>query len=270
MVPQLIARVDGLPVTLLDREVVWPIPNSTRPARCRAMSSKRRAQIERQTAVVHAAALPGWARALVAEQAAEQERLEIRSELVTGGAAVMRRGHNPLGWAATLLIAVAYAHVILEIAAAILAVAVGVRLLLISPVRHAIGSQRPPRVARPAAVHGGDRTPTGKRGAEQRSAAAEVGDGVMGRVRGPTVGLARLTHGRTKNEGDDMLQISISGELANEHPWFMAACAERGRQVEVFGDARSGEKMNTMPVATPSNSEASADRCNEPRTARWR
>ena len=46
-----------------------------------------------------------------------------------------RRGHNPLGWAATLLIAVAYAHLTLEIAAAILVVAVGVRLL---PVRHAI------------------------------------------------------------------------------------------------------------------------------------
>jgi len=34
------------------------------------------------------------------------------------------RGHHPLGWAATLLIAVAYAHVLLELAAAVLAVAV--------------------------------------------------------------------------------------------------------------------------------------------------
>jgi hypothetical protein len=67
-----------------------------------------------------------------------------------------------------------------------------------------------------------------------------------------------------------MLQISISRELADEHPGFMAACAERGRQVEVFDHARSGEKVNTMPVATPSNSEASGDRSNEQRAASWR
>ena len=47
------------------------------------------------------------------------------------------RGHNPLGWAATLLIAVAYAHVLLELAATVLAVAVAARLLL-SPVRTAL------------------------------------------------------------------------------------------------------------------------------------
>ena len=40
------------------------------------------------------------------------------------------RGHHPVGWAATLLIAVAYAHVLLELAAAVLAVAVAMRLLL--------------------------------------------------------------------------------------------------------------------------------------------
>lgn len=61
----------------------------------------------------------------------------------------MRRHHNPLGWAATLLITVAYTHVILEIAAAILAVAVGVRLLLVSPVRHAISGQHRPLLDRP-------------------------------------------------------------------------------------------------------------------------
>ena len=33
-------------------------------------------------------------------------------------------GHGPVGWAATLLTAVAYAHVMLELAAAVLAVAV--------------------------------------------------------------------------------------------------------------------------------------------------
>ena len=46
----------------------------------------------------------------------------------------MRGHHSPIGWAATLLIAVAYVHVLLELAAAVLAVAVAVRLLA-SPVR---------------------------------------------------------------------------------------------------------------------------------------
>jgi hypothetical protein len=49
------------------------------------------------------------------------------------------RGHGstPLGWAATLLIAVAYAHVLLELAGAMLAVAVAARLL-VSSVRTAL------------------------------------------------------------------------------------------------------------------------------------
>jgi hypothetical protein len=46
----------------------------------------------------------------------------------------MRGHHSPIGWAATMLIAVAYAHVLLELAAAVLAIAVAVRLL-VSPVR---------------------------------------------------------------------------------------------------------------------------------------
>jgi hypothetical protein len=46
----------------------------------------------------------------------------------------MRGHHNPAGWAATMLIAVAYAHVLLELAAGVLAVAIAVRLL-VSPVR---------------------------------------------------------------------------------------------------------------------------------------
>ena len=84
MVPSLIARVDGLPVTLLDREVVWPVPCS--PARSGAgLSARQRARIERQTAVVHECRLPGWAQTLIAEQAAESERLEIRSELERAG-----------------------------------------------------------------------------------------------------------------------------------------------------------------------------------------
>jgi hypothetical protein len=85
MVPSLLARVDGLPVTLLDRQVVWPALAGERNGRRRAMSSRQRARVERQTAVVHAAALPVSLRALVAEQAAEAERLEIRSELSRAG-----------------------------------------------------------------------------------------------------------------------------------------------------------------------------------------
>jgi hypothetical protein len=46
----------------------------------------------------------------------------------------MRGQHTPVGWAATMLIAVAYAHVLLELSAAVLAVAVAVRLL-VSPAR---------------------------------------------------------------------------------------------------------------------------------------
>jgi hypothetical protein len=49
----------------------------------------------------------------------------------------MRGHHNPIGWAATMLIAVAYAHILLELSAAVLAVAVAVRLLA-SPVRGAL------------------------------------------------------------------------------------------------------------------------------------
>ena len=73
MVPSLIARVDGLPVALLDREVVWPTPDS--PAR----------DGRGLTAVVHDCRLPAWAQSLIAEQVAERERLEIRSELERAG-----------------------------------------------------------------------------------------------------------------------------------------------------------------------------------------
>jgi hypothetical protein len=92
MVPELIARVDGLPVTLLDRQVVWPIPAGERNGRRRPISSKRRARIERQTAVVHAALVPGCARAVLQQAAtespyldAEAERSEIRALLAQRG-----------------------------------------------------------------------------------------------------------------------------------------------------------------------------------------
>ena len=52
----------------------------------------------------------------------------------------MRGHHSPVGWAATMLIAVAYAHVLLELAAAVLAIAVAVRLLT-SPARELLSER---------------------------------------------------------------------------------------------------------------------------------
>jgi len=82
MVTQLIARVDGLPVTLLERERIWPpaaAPGS------RPLPARSRWRIERQSAVVHQCSVPAWARNLVAEELAERERAEIRTELERAG-----------------------------------------------------------------------------------------------------------------------------------------------------------------------------------------
>jgi len=87
MSPELLARVDGLPARLLERKRIFPVPagaNGSRSSRQRARAARRR--IERQTAVVHECRLlPAWARAMVAEQAAEEERLAIRAELDRAG-----------------------------------------------------------------------------------------------------------------------------------------------------------------------------------------
>lgn len=93
MVPQLIARVDGLPEVLLHREVVWPVPHDNRDEDRRSLSAKARARIARQTAVVHTAAGSSAARAVLEEATvigsaypeAEQERLEIRALLARVG-----------------------------------------------------------------------------------------------------------------------------------------------------------------------------------------
>jgi hypothetical protein len=92
MVPQLIARVDGLPVALLDREVVWPVSGCRKDRARRAVSPQRRARIGRQTAVVHAALVSDCARAVLQQSAtespyldAEAERSEIRALLVQHG-----------------------------------------------------------------------------------------------------------------------------------------------------------------------------------------
>ena len=84
MSPTLMARVDGLPVQLLDHEPVWPVAD--RKARCRRdLSARERARIERQTAVVHHCQMPAWARQLMAEEVEELERQEIRGALLEAG-----------------------------------------------------------------------------------------------------------------------------------------------------------------------------------------
>jgi hypothetical protein len=80
MSPTLMARVDGLPVQLLERQRVWPATDRTARGR-HELTVKERARIERQTAVVHECRLPRWARALMDET----EREEIRSELSAAG-----------------------------------------------------------------------------------------------------------------------------------------------------------------------------------------
>jgi hypothetical protein len=82
------------------------------------------------------------------------------------------RGHNPIGWAATLLIAVAYAHVLLELAATVLAVAVAARLLL-SPARELTVARRWRRLGRRwAPVPVVERPPARERDAELRGPAS--------------------------------------------------------------------------------------------------
>ena len=83
MSPTLMARVDGLPVQLLERERVWPTADRAR--RRREISARERARIERQTAVVHDCQMPVWARQLMAEEVEELERQEIRGALLEAG-----------------------------------------------------------------------------------------------------------------------------------------------------------------------------------------
>ena len=87
MVPQLIARVDGLP-ELVAPERVWPDP--TTPAKD-ARGTARRERDARQAAVVQHARLPRWARHMLAvqeldeEREEREERREIRAELAKAG-----------------------------------------------------------------------------------------------------------------------------------------------------------------------------------------
>jgi len=84
MSPTLMARVDGLPVQLLEPERVWPTADRKDRGR-RELSARDRARIERQTAVVHHCQMPVWARELVAEEVAELERQEIRGAMLDAG-----------------------------------------------------------------------------------------------------------------------------------------------------------------------------------------
>ena len=86
MVPTLMARADGLPAVLLDRERVWPVAASPAPRRVsRGPSARERARIARQTAVVRECRVPASVRAAYLADVVERERREIRAELAAAG-----------------------------------------------------------------------------------------------------------------------------------------------------------------------------------------
>ena len=48
-----------------------------------------------------------------------------------------------------------------------------------------------------------------------------------------------------------MIEISISRELAAEHPGFLAGCAERGHQVQVFGTTHEPPESDAAETRDP-------------------
>ena len=92
MVPRLIARVDGLPLSLLDRELVWPVPDVVRDRAREVRSARRRARIERQTAVVRAALVAGSARVVLQQAASELSYFEAEAERFEIWALLAQRG----------------------------------------------------------------------------------------------------------------------------------------------------------------------------------
>ena len=56
-----------------------------------------------------------------------------------------------------------------------------------------------------------------------------------------------------------MLEISISSELANAHPGFMAGCAKRGHEVEMFENAGTGAEAREVSLAVQGESETLRD-----------
>ena len=57
-----------------------------------------------------------------------------------------------------------------------------------------------------------------------------------------------------------MLKISISSELAAEHPRFMAAGAADGREVQVFGATEPETKTSLADEESPARKTASPGR----------
>jgi len=52
-----------------------------------------------------------------------------------------------------------------------------------------------------------------------------------------------------------MIEISISRELADAHPQFMADCADRGHAISVFDGARpTPRRAKLQPAMTPPDS----------------
>ena len=90
MTSKQIARVDGLPVSLIARERIWPMPASSSLDEEGAvrLSAAQRARVARRSAGVHECRLPRLARRMASEMvewAAESERIEIRLELRQAG-----------------------------------------------------------------------------------------------------------------------------------------------------------------------------------------
>jgi hypothetical protein len=146
------------------------------------------------------------------------------------------RGHNPVGWAATLLIAVAYAHVLLELATAVLAVVVAARLLL-SPAR--LTRRRRARVAgtrRPAG--GAEREPRLSRRERDLAAFRERRRQTLEEVR--TEARRRIAHaGEPASVADALAAL----EHPEARPWRaqreqLEAAIATGRIVEVGAAAR--------------------------------
>jgi hypothetical protein len=56
-----------------------------------------------------------------------------------------------------------------------------------------------------------------------------------------------------------MIEISVSRELAAEHPGFLAGCRARGHQVQVFGTSLEGPESGIAETRGPDHMPAAAD-----------
>jgi hypothetical protein len=79
------ARVGGLPAVALHQERTHLAAGEGNNGSERAVSARRRARIERQTAVVRDGSTTGVMRRWLAAQAAEAERIAIRQDLARAG-----------------------------------------------------------------------------------------------------------------------------------------------------------------------------------------